>query len=82
MTIATIRERLHDYISTADDKKLEAMYTLLEEQISPPAAWYNDKDFVAELDERYERLESGLDKGVSLEELEASIAKMKSKRAS
>jgi hypothetical protein len=35
MTTAAIRERLYDYIRVADDKKVVAIYTPLEEQIAP-----------------------------------------------
>lgn len=33
MTIATIRKRLIDYLQEADDSKVKAMYTLLENDI-------------------------------------------------
>ena len=49
MTTAVIRERLYDYIRVADDKKIEAIYTLLEDQIIPGNHWSEDEEFVAEL---------------------------------
>jgi hypothetical protein len=33
MESATIRQKLHDYIDIADDKKLEAMYVILQTDI-------------------------------------------------
>jgi hypothetical protein len=51
MTTAAIRERLYDYIRVADDKKVKAIYTLLEDQIiAEKFDWSQDADF-AELDE-------------------------------
>jgi hypothetical protein len=73
MTTAAIRERLYDYIRMADDKKVEAIYTLLEDQIAPAVDWSEDEEFVAELDERVRRYEAGIDKGYTWDELEASI---------
>lgn len=35
MSAIQIRETLHEYIDTADDKKLEAIYTILKDSISP-----------------------------------------------
>ena len=81
MTVAAIRERLYDYIRVADDKKVEAIYNLLGDQISPIDDWSNDKDFVAELDERVKRYKEGIDPAYTWDELEASIEERKQKRA-
>lgn len=79
MTIAAIRERLYDYIRVADDKKIKAIYALLEDQVNPSVNWSEDEHFVAELDERVKRYEEGLDKGYTWDELEASIDELKKK---
>jgi hypothetical protein len=33
LTVASIRQKLHDYIDIADDKKLEGMYVILQTDI-------------------------------------------------
>ena len=77
MTTAAIRERLYDYIRVADDKKVKAIYTLLEDQIFPAYDWAEDEEFVAELDERVRRYEAGLDPAFSIEEAKSSLNEMK-----
>jgi len=81
MTTTAIRARLYDYIRDADDKKVEALYLILEDQIVQDYDWSQDESFVAELDERYKRYEDGTDKGVTFEELEASIELRKKQRS-
>jgi hypothetical protein len=82
MTTAAIRERLYDYIREADDKKVKAIYTLLEDQIVVEKYdWSKDADFVAELDERVRRYEAGIDMGYTWDELEASIEELKKQRS-
>jgi hypothetical protein len=80
MTTTAIREKLYDYIRVADDEKVEAIYTLLKDQLTPAADWSDDKEFVAELDERVRRYEAGIDRGYTWDELEASIEELKKKR--
>lgn len=81
MTVAAIREKLFDYIRDADDKKVKAIYTLLEDQIVVEKYdWSKDEDFVAELDERVGRYEAGIDRGCTWNELEASLEERKKKR--
>jgi len=77
MTTATIRKRLADYISIADDKKIEAIYILLEDQIIPGHHWSEDEEFVAELDERVRRYEAGIDPAFSIAEAKSSLNEMK-----
>ena len=80
MGSAEIRNKLYDYIRVADDKKLKAIYHLLEEEIEATNDWWKDKDLVAEMDARYEALKSGKDKGVTTEELISSISKLRQKK--
>ncbi len=80
MTTAAIRERLYDYIRVADDKKITAIYNLLEDQLIPVVDWSEDKEFVAELNERVKRWEDGIDSLVSFEEVKAEIEKLDKER--
>jgi len=81
MTTAAIRKRLHGYIDEADDKQLNNIYALFEDQKTPARDWSEDEEFVAELDERVTRYEQGIDKGMTWDELETSIAELKEQRA-
>ena len=75
-----IRARLYDYIRIADDKKLNAIYSLLEPQIEESYEWWKDKRLIAEFDERSKALESGTDKGFTLEELAKSIDQLRQQK--
>jgi hypothetical protein len=77
---AAIRHKLYDYIRLADDKKLTAIYNLLEGEIEETSEWWKDKSFVEELDKRYEAMENGSDKGFTVEQLKASIDKLRTKK--
>lgn len=79
-TSAYIRHKLYDYIRLADDKKLSAIYSLLEGEIEETSEWWKDKGFVEELDKRFESLENGSDKGFTVEQLKTSIDKLRIKR--
>lgn len=75
-----IRHKLYDFIRVADDKKLAALYHLLEDDIREAQAWWKDKEFTKELDNRFEALESGTDKGITPGQLGASIDKLRRKK--
>jgi hypothetical protein len=77
---STIRNKLYDYIRVADDKKLFAIYNLLENEIEETNEWWKDKQFAEELDRRFNALEDGSDKGFTITQLEASIDKLRIKR--
>ena len=50
MSLPSIKEKLNDIIETADDKKLEAIYILLQD-VQNPEPYYT----VSELEEIYKR---------------------------
>ena len=80
MSSATIRNKLYDYIRVADDKKLNAIYNLLENEIEQTNEWWKDKKFTKELDNRYQALENGSDKGFTIDQLEKSVTKLRTKK--
>ena len=57
MRTAQIRQQLHNYIDTAEDKKLKAIFTLLEETIDEDLKF--SKEQQAELDRRLNDYENG-----------------------
>lgn len=73
MTTNAIRQKLYDYIRVAEDKKLKAIYTMLEGEIEETYEWCNDKAFMAQLDKRSAEYKSGKVKGVSWEEAKKQI---------
>ncbi len=58
METINIRQKLHQFIETIEDKKAEAIYTLFEDEIEQDEWEYTD-EFKAELDKRYEYYQSG-----------------------
>ncbi len=81
MTTAAIREKLYDFIRVADDKKVKAIYTILEDQITETNEWWKDEAFVKEMDEGFEAWASGKEKAVTLAELDIVIDDLKAQRA-
>lgn len=79
-TGTAIRHKLYDYIRIANEKKLNAIYNLLEDEIEQTNEWWKDKQFIRELDSRYNALEDGADKGFTIEQLEESVSKLRTKK--
>ncbi|MCO6497879.1 MAG: hypothetical protein J5I50_09475 [Chitinophagaceae bacterium] len=82
MDTATIRKKLHDYIRTADDKKVKAIYTMLEDTIEAETNWWEDKRIVSELEERYRAWNTGEEKGYLMSDIDKEVIRLKKKRAS
>lgn len=80
MTTTAIRNKLYDYIRVAEDKKLQAIYNLLENEIEQTNKWWEDIEITKELDNRYKQLETGNDKGFTTSELTASFDLMRQKK--
>ena len=80
MNAAAIRDKLYDYIRVADDKKIKAIYMMLEDEIAEETEWWKNAAFVAELEKEYTEGESGKDKGYSFADIRAEIASRKAKK--
>lgn len=73
MGATTLRDRLYDYIRYADEKKVKAIYTMVEDEINHRYEPLEDEDYLIMLDKRVEEYESGKVKGVSWEEAQKRI---------
>lgn len=74
MTTATIRKKLVDYLQVADDKKVKAMYALLEDDIEQEKLEYIG-EFKAKLNKGYAYYKTG-GKMVGSEEADKQINKI------
>lgn len=70
---SSIRQKLYDYIRVAEDRKVKAIYIMLEEEIEEIYDYWNDKNFVAELDKRTDDYKSGKVKAISWEDAKVQI---------
>lgn len=77
MTITAIREKLQNYIKTADDKKIKAIFTLVENDIQKEVEWWGNKEFVKELNERVDNCINGIEKGYTIDEIDTEIENRK-----
>jgi hypothetical protein len=58
MDITSIRQELHNYLEVAKDKKVKAIYTMVEDDIKESAVEYSE-EFKAELNRRVEHYLNG-----------------------
>jgi hypothetical protein len=75
MDTATIRKQLHNYLEVAEDKKIKAIYTMMEEEIKESVVEYTD-EFKTELDQRTADYKSGKAKMVTAGESKKRIQKI------
>jgi len=69
-----IRQKLHHYIETAQDKKIKALFTMVEDEIEETYDHWQDENFVKELQRRESNYLNGTAKTFTLEQ---SVAKAK-----
>ena len=81
MSGAAIRDRLYDYIRVADEKKLKAIYSLLENEIEETAEWWKQAAFIKDLDQRVEKWEAGKEKAYTVDEIRLHLQQLKKSRA-
>jgi adenylate kinase family enzyme len=58
MSTNALRKKLQDYLEVADDKKIKALYEIMEDDIEQSVGEYSD-EFKEELDRRYAYYKSG-----------------------
>ena len=80
MTTTTIRQKLTNYIRVADDEKLKAIYTILENEIEEETAWWKNAELMKDMNKEYKSWEDGEEKAYTLAEAGAAIEQVKLKR--
>lgn len=80
MTTATIRQKLYEYIKVADDKKVKAIFTMVEDEMNEITKWWEQDEVINELEKRSADLRSGKDKGIPWEEVKKQIHGQKTSR--
>ena len=79
MGAIAIRERLQDYIRVAEDKKVKAIYTMIENDLQN-YEWWNDQKLIAEFDKISSDFELGKEKGFTVEEMNLRLNKIKKQK--
>jgi hypothetical protein len=74
----SIRDKLHHYIDVADEKKIQALYVILEAEIK--SAYIFNEDEIKLFDERSHKRLSGESKTYTMEETRNLISKNTSKK--
>jgi len=78
MNTATIRQHLHNYLDIADDKKIKAIYVMVEDELKDTETVYTE-ELKAELDRRVNYYLGG-GKMVSADEMSSRIQAIRKKR--
>ena len=78
MTTAAIRQQLHNYLEIADDKKINAIYIMVEDDLKESAVVYTE-ELKAELDRRVSYYLNG-GKMISPTEMNKRLSAIRKKR--
>ena len=78
MGTVQIRQRLHNYLEVVNDKKLKAIYAIMEDDIMDSAIEYTD-DVKQELDKRQAAYKAGKAKVITATESKRRIKALLSK---
>lgn len=73
MTTLTIRQKIYDYIKVADDKKVKAIYTMLEENIEQSFEPLDDENILKEVERRSAEYKKDKSKAMSWNDAKEKI---------
>lgn len=79
MTATAIRRRLFEYIRFADEKKVKAIYAILEQEINEKHDIWTE-ELAKEMDRRASEIESGKVKGIAWKDVKAHAKALLKKR--
>lgn len=69
METSEIRKKLQNYIASAEEEKVKAIFTVLEGDIAQMFGHWDDPEFVAEMDRRMKEIKDGTVKAIPMEEM-------------
>lgn len=75
MDTTSMRQKLHSYLEVANDKKVRAIYTMVEEEIESTGAVYTD-ELKKELDARHEAYKNGSERTITSAESKKRMKKL------
>ena len=75
MNTSSIRKQLHNYLEVADDKKIKAIYIMMENEVKESALDYTD-ELKEELDRRSADYKNGKTKFITAREGKKRINKL------
>jgi len=75
MNTSSIRKQLHNYLEVADDKKIKAIYIMMENEVKKSALDYTD-GLKEELDRRSADYKNGKTKFITARESKKRINKL------
>ena len=79
MGAVAIREKLQDYIRNADDKKVKAIYTMVESDIEFNYQWWKDEALVKELAADVKAIKAKKQRTYTLENVNEKINRRRKK---
>jgi hypothetical protein len=75
MNSTSIRQKLYEYIRNADDKKIKAIYTIVEGDMDQVSEWWKDDKLISEIEKRSADLKTGKDVGISWTDFKNGLTK-------
>ncbi len=80
MTILTIRKSLQEYIRFADEKKVKALFTIVEDEIKQKQELWSNDEFIGEMVKRSHDMETNKVEGISWKDVQRKAKSISRKK--